>query len=96
LSDGRRYKDEQYHKTIPNILLFFLTNVLDKSSIVEDIQIDAMQFKPLTEQKKRHWHTEGLCLYCGEPRHKVDGCPNKWQREPWVRSANIEQKNNNI
>ncbi|GGS28793.1 hypothetical protein GCM10010252_78110 [Streptomyces aureoverticillatus] len=46
--------------------LIFLPNVYSE---VEDMQIDAVRFKLLTEQEKIRRRQEGLCLYCGEPKH---------------------------
>ncbi|GGV52117.1 hypothetical protein GCM10010495_81830 [Kitasatospora herbaricolor] len=48
------------------VTLTFLLNVYSK---VEDMQIDAVRFKSLTEQEKIRRCQEGLCLYCGELKH---------------------------
>jgi hypothetical protein len=41
------------------------------------MQIDAIQYKPLTAQEKKRCFDGGLCLYCGESGHKADKCPKK-------------------
>ncbi|GGV53970.1 hypothetical protein GCM10010495_82370 [Kitasatospora herbaricolor] len=48
-----------------------LTSLLNIYSEVQDMQIDAVRFKPLTEQEKIRRRQEGLCLYCGEFKHTV-------------------------
>lgn len=69
------------------------TNLSNKPSEVEDMQIDAVRFKPLTEQEKKRRRQEGLCLYCGGEGHKLDGCSKRRQRTSQVRTANIQQEN---
>ena len=44
---------------------------------IEDMQIDSARFKPLTPEEKQRRFEEKLCLYCGEPGHRVDGCSKK-------------------
>lgn len=56
-------------------------------SEVEDMQIDAARFKPLTEEEKRRRRMEHLCLYCGKPNHKIDNCLEKKRRSYKMRSA---------
>jgi hypothetical protein len=56
------------------------TNISGSHSEVEDMQIDAVRFKPLTPQEKKRRFEEGLCLYCGEPGHKADSCSKKQHR----------------
>jgi hypothetical protein len=41
------------------------------------MQIDAVQYKPLTAQKKKRCFDRGLCLYCGKSGHKANNCPKK-------------------
>ena len=59
------------------------------SSEIEDMQIDAIRFKPLTEQEKNRRRQEGLCLYCGESKHTAQHCPKK-RRNHKMRSMNIK------
>ena len=59
---------------------------------VEDMQIDATRFKPLTLEERKRRFEENLCLYCGEPGHRADGCSKK--RKPLatkIRSATIQE-----
>jgi hypothetical protein len=59
---------------------------------VEDMQIDATRFKPLTPEEKKQRFEENLCLYCGEPGHKIDGCPKKRKLPVTkIRSATISE-----
>ena len=37
----------------------------------------ATRFKPLTLQEKQRRRQNGLCMYCGEPGHIAQRCPNK-------------------
>jgi hypothetical protein len=41
------------------------------------MQIDAIWYKPLNIQEKKHCFNGGLCLYCGKGGHKADNCPKK-------------------
>lgn len=61
---------------------------------VEDMQIDATRFKPLTAEEKKRRFEENLCLYCGEPGHKAGSCPKK-RKSPMtnIRSATIQENN---
>ena len=62
------------------------------SSKIEDMQIDAIHFKPLTEQEKNRRRQEGLCLYCGEPKHTAQHCPKK-RRNYKMRGTAIKEDN---
>ena len=66
---------------------------LNSHSDVEDMQIDAVRFKPLTPQKKKRRMEEGLCLYCGEEGHKVGNCPKKQNRRVTKTRGAIIQEN---
>jgi hypothetical protein len=56
----------------------------------EDMQIDALRYKPFTAQKKKLRFNRGLCLYCGESSHKIDNCRNKQHCHTFkMRSATI-------
>lgn len=59
-------------------------------SEVEDMQIDAVRFKPLTEQEKSRRRQGGLCLYCGEPKHTAQHCPKK-RRNYKMRSTTVKE-----
>jgi hypothetical protein len=58
------------------------TSTTDSSSHsgAEDMQIDAIRFKPLTTQEKKCCFDGGSCLYCGENGHKADNCSKKQHR----------------
>ena len=43
----------------------------------DPMHIDAIQFKPLTLQEEQRRRQNGLCMYCGEPGHIAQRCPNK-------------------
>ena len=70
--DNRLYERQQDKRawTLPRPYATYAattsTDVPNKSSGAEDMQIDAVRFKPLTEQEKRRRREGGLCLYCGE------------------------------
>jgi hypothetical protein len=66
------------------------TNTLLPHSGVEDMQIDAVRFKPLTTEEKKRRYEQGLCLYCGEAGHKAGGCLKK-QHATKTRSAIIQE-----
>ena len=58
----------------------------------EDMQIDAVRFKPLSPQEKKRRLEEGLCLYCGEVGHKAGDCPKKQKlRNIKTRGAFIQE-----
>jgi hypothetical protein len=59
---------------------------------VEGMHIDAVRFKPLTEQEKIRRRQEGLCLYCGEPKHIAQHCPKK-QRNYKMRGTAVKEDN---
>ena len=66
-----------------------LTNV---QSGVEDMQIDAIRFKSLTQQEKTRRREEGLCLYYREPKHTAQHCPKK-QRNYKMRGTVVKEDN---
>lgn len=71
------------------------TKVSSINSGVEDMQIDAARFKPLTPQEKKRRFEENLCLYCGESGHKIDRCHKKPLRQAFkTRSAAIGSDEN--
>jgi hypothetical protein len=51
--------------------------ILSSQFGVNDLQIDAVQYKLLIAQEKKRHFDGGLCLYCGESGHKVDKCLKK-------------------
>jgi hypothetical protein len=54
------------------------SSILEKNaSGPEPMQIDAAQYKPLSQGKKDKSHQEGLCFYCGTSKHKLLECPIK-------------------
>ena len=50
-----------------------------KNNVLGDdpIHIDITQFKPLILQEKQRRRQNRLCMYCGEPGHIAQRCPNK-------------------
>jgi hypothetical protein len=65
-----------------------LTTISNSHSGIEDMQIDAIWYKPLTAQEKKHHFDGGLCLNCGKSGHKADNCPKKQHRHTFkMRSA---------
>lgn len=71
------------------------TKISSNNAGVEDMQIDAVRFKPLTPQEKKRRFEENLCLYCGESGHKVDSCNKKPHRQTFkMRSATLESDEN--
>lgn len=68
------------------------TSLPNVHSEVEDMQINALHFKPLTEQEKIRRRQEGLCLYCGEPKHTAQHCPKK-QRNHKMRGTSVKEDN---
>ena len=59
-----RYYDVTSSKTTP-------------SQANDPMQVDAVRFKPLTNDEKEHHHRNNLCLYCGGSGHMVRNCPLK-------------------
>jgi hypothetical protein len=43
----------------------------------DPMQIDSTRFKSLIQEEKYRRRSKGLCLYCGEPNHIAQNCPNK-------------------
>ena len=66
---------------------------LNSHSDVEDMQIDAVRFKPLTLEEKKRRMEKGLCLYCGDDGHKAGNCPKKQNRRIIKTRGAIIQKN---
>jgi hypothetical protein len=44
------------------------------ASSPEPMQIDAAQYKPLSQEEKDRHCLEGLCFYCGSSKHKLPEC----------------------
>ena len=44
---------------------------------LEPMQIDAAQYKPLSQRKNDRRRQEGLCFYCGSSKHNLLECPIK-------------------
>ncbi|GGS28174.1 hypothetical protein GCM10010252_77980 [Streptomyces aureoverticillatus] len=59
-------------------------------SEVKDMQIDAVRFKPLTEQEKSRRRQKKLCLYCEKPKHTAQHCPKK-RRNYKMRSTTVKE-----
>jgi hypothetical protein len=51
------------------------TTISSSHSRTEDMQIDAIRYKPLIKQEKKRRFDGGLYLYCRESSHKADNCP---------------------
>jgi Retrotransposon gag protein len=50
----------------------------DPSPDVEPMQIDAVRPRgPLTRAERQHRLQANLCLYCGQPGHRLAGCPSR-------------------
>lgn len=65
---------------------------MNSHSDIEDMQIDAVRFKPLTPEEKKRRMEKGLCLYCGDEGHKAGNCPKKQnQRIIKTRGAIIQE-----
>ena len=79
--EPQRYYSMATSSSLPNV-----------HSEVEDMQIDAVRFKPLTQQEKTRRRQEGLCLYCGEPKHTAQHCPKK-QRNYKMRGTAVKDDN---
>jgi hypothetical protein len=56
------------------------TTISNSHSGAEDMQIDALRYKPLTVQDKKRRFGGGLCLYYEESGYKADNCPKKQHR----------------
>lgn len=73
---------------------------LSEHAEAEDMQIDALHFKPFSDQEKKRRRNLGLCLYCGKAGHKVDTCAEKQNRPYRMRSAttstNILRENKDV
>jgi hypothetical protein len=66
------------------------TTISNSHSGIEDMQIDAVRYKPLIAQEKKRCIDGGLCLYCGISGHKADNCPKNQHRHTFkMRSATI-------
>ena len=88
----QRYQDRRSSSFSRQIVHSAITKTQSSSQGVEDMQIDATRFKPLTPEERKRRFEEKLCLYCGEPGHRADGCSKK--RKPLVtmiRSATIQE-----
>jgi hypothetical protein len=62
------------------------------------MQIDVVQYKPLTAQEKKRCFDGGLCLYCRKSGQKIDNCPKKQHQNTFkmkstTTSSNSEQEN---
>jgi hypothetical protein len=53
------------------------TIISNSHSRTEDMQIDAVLYKPLTAQEKKYRFDGSLCLYYRESGQKADNCPKK-------------------
>jgi hypothetical protein len=62
----------------------------------EDMQIDAVRFKPLTLEEKRRRMEKGLCLYCGDAGHKAGNCPKKQSQHITRTKGAIIQENEDV
>ena len=67
-----------------------------KYTEVEAMEIDAIRFKPLTEQKKKQKRKENLCLYCGQPSHRANNCPLKCQQTFHMRTTTTHEENKDV
>jgi len=85
-SENRTREPQRYYSMATS------TSSPNVHSEVEDMQIDAVRFKPLTEQEKIRRRQEGLCLYCGEPKHTTQHCPKK-RRNYKMRGTAIKEDN---
>lgn len=43
---------------------------------------DGKRFKPLTIEERKRRMDNNLCLYCGEPGHRVPQCPQRNKPRP--------------
>ncbi|GGS28565.1 hypothetical protein GCM10010252_78070 [Streptomyces aureoverticillatus] len=66
------------------------TSLPNIHSEVENIQIDTVRFKPLTEQKKIRRRQKKLCLYCEKPKHTAQHYPKK-RRNYKIRSTAVKE-----
>lgn len=88
----QRYQDRRSSSSARQSAHTALTKVHDSYQGVEDMQIDATRFKPLTPEEKKRRFEENLCLYCGEPGHKAGSCPKKRKLPVTkIRSATISE-----
>jgi hypothetical protein len=88
----QRYQDRRSSSSSRQSAHTALTKVHDSYQGVEDMQIDATRFKPLTPEEKKRRFEENLCLYCGEPGHKAGSCPKKRKLPVTkIRSATISE-----
>lgn len=88
----QRYQDRRSSSFSRQSERSVMTKTHNSYQGVEDMQIDATRFKPLTPEEKKRRFEENLCLYCGEPGHKAGSCPKK--RKPPVtsiRSTRIQE-----
>jgi ferredoxin len=54
-----------------------------------DIDGTVRRFKPLTPQERQQRIANNLCLYCGNPGHRVNACPAKTPARP-VRPSRVQ------
>ena len=85
-SEGRIREPQRYYSMATS------SSLPNEHSGVEDMQIDAVRFKPLTQQEKTRCRQEGLCLYCRKPRHTAQHCPKK-QRNYKMRGTAVKDDN---
>jgi len=97
--DNRLFQRRQdhYSRATPNprgnrfYSAAYVKNV-ETQSETEDMQIDAVRFKPLTVEEKKRRFEQNLCLYCGEAGHKAGDCPKKQKpRTTRLRSTSMQE-----
>ena len=65
------------------------------SQELEDMQIDAVKFQPLSAQEKKRRLNQGLCLYCGQSGHKAISCDKK-QKQQFLKTRSAQVLENEI
>ena len=91
----KRYQDQRLSNYSRQRLPTPVLKVTKIYQNIEDKQIDSAYFKPLTLEEKQRRFEEKLCLYCGEPGHRVDGCSKKRKTHTTrIRSTTIQENKN--
>ena len=88
----QRYQDRRSSSFSRQSIPTAITKNHNSYQGIEDMQIDATRFKPLTQEENKRRFEENLCLYCGEPGHRANDCSKKRKLPVTkIRSATIQE-----